>query len=686
MAKSSTQPAHTPDIDVCPFLGRESTEPDGAPIPLSLPRDGGGDLRPSPLFRCLALPDGARIDAGRRRRLCLSARHTACRRYGDAEERGALPAEVAPTPISTADLVPAEDDADTRMGRIRRRYGSRGQDANAPRARVTVAGRPVDFTPRDDSPPKPTETSPLTTVDAEAEADRLGRLWDDHVELDRLGASQTGEPPQESDTGVSSPPNSGAGSDLGGGAAGGSLTDLAGTGFDMPAEDRPIPTGPAGVARIEAPRDGSPADESDPRGGDAWETADSDTVYSVNPPLGDDAWADPGADRDDGFDRAREAGLRDDIDTDFGNDFDNGFDSGFDSDAPHDTAGDAAYDREREFIREDAADWEREAASQPEPPPSAPASRPQPALAAAVSGALGGLGAAGGGDRRGRLMGIAGVLLIVVGIVSAVLAVVVGFNKSGDPTAPIVAAEADTVAGTTAESASVAAAPTAEAPTTEAATAEGGAIDRASSDTGAAPTRTGSVPPADTPEATAGGPAPERTGSVPAVNDSDASATPDAASADGAGTAPTEADPATDVDTPATPDSALETDPAPESLDEPVVPVLEPGPDAASVDAAVPDFVVPDGPAPDYGWVSYWPETEVHAIAQGDTISSLAAQFDTHAYAITCLNTQFWSDSQRTFSLIVGTSLVIPVGYTIPGDDQTLFQYLQTGFLLRRCG
>jgi len=64
----------------------------------------------------------------------------------------------------------------------------------------------------------------------------------------------------------------------------------------------------------------------------------------------------------------------------------------------------------------------------------------------------------------------------------------------------------------------------------------------------------------------------------------------------------------------------------------------------------------------------------------------VAAQFDTQAYAITCLNQQYWSDSQRTFAWSAGTPIVVPVGYTIPDDEQTLFEYLQTGFLLRRCG
>ena len=82
MGKSSAQPSHSLNIDICPFLGRESEEDDGAPIPLNLPKDGGSDLRPSPVFRCLATAEPARVDAGRQRRLCLSARHTTCRRCG----------------------------------------------------------------------------------------------------------------------------------------------------------------------------------------------------------------------------------------------------------------------------------------------------------------------------------------------------------------------------------------------------------------------------------------------------------------------------------------------------------------------------------------------------------------------------------------------------------------------------
>jgi len=187
----SAQPAHTPDIDVCPFLGRESEEPDGAPISLTLRREGGPDLRPSPSFRCLALPGGARIDAGRLRRLCLSARHPACRRYGDAEADEEVPIALPATPNRASDLAPADDEPDERMGRIRRRFGNRGKETAGPRAHVTVSGRPVDFTPMDEPHAGTAESTQPGDGGSESEADRLGSLWDDQVELDRLGAADT---------------------------------------------------------------------------------------------------------------------------------------------------------------------------------------------------------------------------------------------------------------------------------------------------------------------------------------------------------------------------------------------------------------------------------------------------------------------------------------------------------------
>ena len=199
MAKSSAQPSHSPQVDVCPFLGRESEQEDGAPVPINA-RDGAGELRPSPSFRCLALSEATRIDAGRQRRLCLNMRHVSCRRYGDAEnEEVGTEAEPA-AGLTSAELIPhdPEDEQDARIRRIRRRYGNAGKNPDAPRARVTVAGQPVDFTPVADAAEgggvgrsgtwekaaEAAEARPARRGDAVGRIpapgpDRLGALWDE---------------------------------------------------------------------------------------------------------------------------------------------------------------------------------------------------------------------------------------------------------------------------------------------------------------------------------------------------------------------------------------------------------------------------------------------------------------------------------------------------------------------------
>ena len=321
-------------------------------------------------------------------------------------------------------------------------------------------------------------------------------------------------------------------------------------------------------------------------------------------------------------------------------------------------------------------DFDMDAENPLGPAPMVEQRRPQPEserkpLASAVSGALGGLGAAGGGDRRSRLMGIAGVLLIVVGIITAVLAVVVGLNRSGDTTVPIAAADTDPAAEAAVES--------------QSAVAGIVAGDEVPGDTPAA-TPGAAASDAEAPGAEAAAAQP------PVVAPSKGSSEEPSPETDGSGT-----------EAPSAPDNVAEAEPVEKpaaTVEEAEAPAAETPSDEVAVEAEGPEapvaeeppeietpvFVVPDGPAPDYGWVSYWPQTQVYAITQGDTITSLAEQFDTHPYAIICLNTQYWFDSPRLFTMAVGDALVIPTGYTIPGDDQTLYQYLLTGFLLRRCG
>lgn len=616
MAKSSAQPSHSLQVDVCPFLGRESEQQDGSPVPIS-GRDGAGELRPSPSFRCLALTEPARIDAGRQRRLCLSQRHTSCRRYGDAENdeiEAVLPSDTA---VSSASLLPdeAEDEQDVRMRRIRRRYAASEDDPEGPRARVTVAGQPVDFSPRTapeateqgpsertgDGPAAPVERrefraatpSDADTSDEPPALANLGALWEEQTSVESSEELLDGSAPDD--------------------------------GESEPAED-------AVNLFAGSTHDGGESEPID------HEAESSEPVASWNQA------ASPAAEGDAVWDSVREAESVADYDDD-------------DESADTHSAALPQSDGARSQHDGDAAD-------------DGPS---KTAVSAHVSGALGGLGAGDGGARRNRLMAVAGALLIVIGIATAVLAIVVGLDGAAETTVPVAAADAepepDGAAGaaTSDGATSDGAAPIVVAPLAEDAAPPAAAAEEAAAEEAAAeetlPEETASS--AEAPAAEASAPA----GSV----EPEAEAVPPEAEATAPTPDPTETAPV------APPGSGTSADPESESTPAPAV--EEP---AAEVPEEAPPVLPPSDAL--YGAVSAWPNTEPYTIAAGDTISSVAAQFNTHAYAIICLNQQLWSASQHFFTMIAGSSLIIPVDYVLPGDPAAQLAILQNGFVAGHCG
>jgi len=628
VVENSAQPSHSPQVDVCPFLGRESEQEDGAPVPINA-RDGAGDLRPSPSFRCLALSEATRIDAGRQRRLCLNMRHVSCRRYGDAENEEVVTEAEPAVGLTSAELLPddPEDEQDARIRRIRRRYGNTGKNPDAPRARVTVAGQPVDFTPVADAAEgggvgggvggsgtweKAAEAAEARLTprgDAVGRIpapgpDRLGALWDE----------------QQSTSDPANLPTSATASVHG---------DSSMEGANAPGTAAALETDWDGAGESATSADGWP-NEAPKDDADAWDAGDDAGMESPR------VFAQQAAARVDG------------------------------SDPEHD------------LVRGERSPSEREEIKQP--------------VGAVVSGALGGLGAGDGGDRRSRLMAIAGVALIVVGIVTAVLAVMVGLDGAADTTVPLAAADAEpdgaasggvspavadadaitdapvVVAVVAAEAETAAAEASAE--TTEAdAGAEAPAPASDSEETATAP------PPVAAGEAEAEVPVPSRTGSTPNTAATPPAGSGEAPESESTASEPSE-DPAAGAEGVAAPPPAESEEAAPEEAE---AAESEPVDDPAST------IVLPETAAR-YGAVSFWPLTETYSIAGGDTIGSVAAQFDTHAYAIICLNQQYWSSSQRFFTMIGGTSLIIPVGYQIPGDAQTQSDILNVGFLPGHCG